>query len=212
MVALVAYCVVNASFSKQLLEIFRKRSCLSSVFIDSERTLDPTVAVYDRLQDETRTKKILNLLADGFVEIQPLVEHGCEHEDFQCRVVGFTDGGDGLEELIHTQQRRGVYREDPRPGTSFADLHSDNHAAVVEDRVRQEPADGIHRGQFLPVPRARIQLRGFPGNFVEDRPAVAGVANDNLRKRPVEVVGDDAEFGQFWIFCCRDLTDQTEAE
>ena len=78
--------------------------------------------------------------------------------------------------------------------------------------MRQEPATGIHGGQFFPVPRDRVERRGFPRNFVEDRHAIARIAHDDLRERPVEVVGDDAESGRFWIFCYRDLADQTEAE
>src|SRR5207249_6253864 len=53
------------------------------------------VAVDDRLQHETRTEKILDLLADDFVEILSLTEKGREDENFQSRVVGFADGGDG---------------------------------------------------------------------------------------------------------------------
>ena len=70
----------------------------------------------DRLQHKTRTEKILDLLADDFVEILSLIEKGREDENFQSRVVGFADGGDGLEELIHAQQgkRAGIGGNDYR--------------------------------------------------------------------------------------------------
>lgn len=57
-----------------------------------------------RLEHQTRAEEVPDLLTDDLVQVLPLVEHGREHEDLQRRIVGFADGGNCLEQLIHAEK------------------------------------------------------------------------------------------------------------
>jgi len=83
-----------------------RRGTLHDAFPHGGDLGNACVAVDGRLEHETRSEKIFDLLTDQAVEILSPVEQSGQHEDFQRRIVCFTDRGDRLEQLIHSQERK----------------------------------------------------------------------------------------------------------
>src|SRR5439155_15874597 len=149
---------------------------------------------------------------DELVEILPPVEHGCEHEDSQSRVVGFADGGDGLKELIHPQQgeRAGIDGNDDRVGNDQSVYGCRPHGgrSVDEDHIEvgqdwfQLPAQKDLTVDLLPFQKVvGLDVDGVGQEFQlgTDLDEVAAdlrrLVNQETMRRGVELVQVDAQAG-----------------